>query len=77
MGLTVSKNLAQAMGGDIKVNSTLGVGTLFTVTLPLRKANNPLPPNHRTSINQVDPDDIAILLSTQNSNNQLPYFANP
>lgn len=39
LGLAVSKNLALALGGDIKVESTEGVGTKFTLILPFRKAN--------------------------------------
>ena len=36
LGLAIASNLVQMMGGDIKVESELGVGTTFTVTLPLR-----------------------------------------
>ncbi len=35
LGLTISKQLANLMGGDISVESELGNGTTFSVTLPL------------------------------------------
>ncbi|MEG2199654.1 MAG: response regulator, partial [Anaerovorax sp.] len=34
LGLAISKNLAQLMGGDIFVESKVGVGTTFTVEIP-------------------------------------------
>jgi signal transduction histidine kinase len=34
LGLSISRDLARAMGGDITVHSELGVGSRFTVTLP-------------------------------------------
>lgn len=36
LGLTIAKNIANRMGGDIEVSSTLGKGSTFTVTLRLR-----------------------------------------
>lgn len=36
LGLTIAKNIANRMGGDIEVSSTAGEGSTFTVTLRLR-----------------------------------------
>lgn len=33
LGLTLSKNLANALGGDITVQSEVGKGSIFTVVI--------------------------------------------
>jgi PAS domain S-box-containing protein len=37
LGLAISRDLARAMGGDVRATSRLGAGSVFTLTLPLRK----------------------------------------
>lgn len=36
LGLTISRNVIQLMGGDIQIKSELGKGTVVTVTVPLK-----------------------------------------
>jgi len=38
LGLSIAKKIARLMGGDIQVTSTVGQGSVFTVTLPLEIA---------------------------------------
>ncbi len=35
LGLTISRNIAQALGGDIEVQSMVGRGSNFILSLPL------------------------------------------
>ncbi|CUH69341.1 Sensor kinase protein RcsC [Thalassovita autumnalis] len=41
LGLVITKNLVELLGGKINVDSQPGIGTEITVTLPLRKADGP------------------------------------
>lgn len=44
LGLTICRNLARALGGDIAVASRVGEGSVFTVTLPLVEAEPAIEP---------------------------------
>ena len=41
LGLSITYGLVKELGGDITVDSTIGVGTTFTVTLPLEPPTKP------------------------------------
>jgi two-component system OmpR family sensor kinase len=46
LGLAIARSLAQAMGGDLHVRSTVGQGTTFTILLPSAPApSRPLEPH--------------------------------
>lgn len=36
LGMTISRNIIQMMGGDIQIESESGIGTIVTVTVPLK-----------------------------------------
>jgi signal transduction histidine kinase len=55
LGLSIIYGLALELGGNIKVESTEGKGTTFTVTLPIEKGDDKKPPTDERSWDYSEP----------------------
>jgi len=68
LGLCISKNLAQLLGGDVYVQSTLGKGSCFSVQIACNLAtNSDFPPVMLTEQSQLAPEKDLQLSFAQNS----------
>ena len=74
LGLTITKQLVELQGGNIKVKSTLGQGTVFIVTIPYLIGDEVDIGKRNNSENDIKPEDlkgIRILLVEDNPFNQM------
>jgi signal transduction histidine kinase len=46
LGLALTKALIEAHGGELRLESTLGAGTVVTIVFPAKRAIQPTPPVH-------------------------------
>ena len=66
LGMPIVKNLVTRMGGQITVNSTLGKGTVFSVTLPFDVGEAPKPAQKEGPKELIQLGDRRILLAEDN-----------
>jgi len=80
LGLTISSRLARMMGGDLWVESELGQGSTFHLSLPLAEVKEPSPPLAVASLREIEPLS-ALVVDDNDSNRQVlvsmltPYLA--
>jgi PAS domain S-box-containing protein len=70
LGLTICRELAELMGGSIRVDSAPRHGSVFTVTLPLRAVTLPPPPPAEAPA-RAAPQPLAVLVVDDNAVNRL------
>jgi PAS domain S-box-containing protein len=69
LGLTISRLLAQQMGGDIEVASNLGEGSVFTLVLHLPRATLITKPTSKLNLAPVT--NLRVLVAEDNRTNML------
>lgn len=70
LGLSVSRNFVQLLGGNLQVSSELGVGTTFTFTIQAEISDRPVTDPEKTPDPKLDPTGISLLVAEDNLVNQ-------
>ncbi|ESQ92899.1 hypothetical protein ABAC460_01240 [Asticcacaulis sp. AC460] len=72
LGLSIARSLAERMGGELSVTSTVGLGSVFSFTLPLPRASVALPLNAPVVVDSIRAmPDVSVLVVEDNEANIL------
>ncbi|RZG04788.1 response regulator [Pseudoalteromonas sp. CO348] len=71
LGLSITRSLIDLMGGTIKVESTIGEGSLFSIELPMQKSEVTSEQPKGDQLKAADLSGTSILLAEDNPVNQL------
>jgi signal transduction histidine kinase/CheY-like chemotaxis protein len=71
LGMSITKNLIEAMSGDINVSSVLGKGSKFTIRLPLEPGQEPTPKKEATTNIVKIAENLRVLAVDDNKTNRL------
>lgn len=70
LGLSITRNLVKALGGSIAISSKVGIGSTFTVQLPVQIQDAPTE-KKLTPVHEVHQEKIYLLLVDDHATNRL------